>query len=169
MLPWRAWPTDLASGVRENWPSADVITMALSRAEKEKEGLVAVLKEKFKRGELDIPVETAKRYIHVCGKFTGKGFKCKGLHCPELHIDKKGVLRLSLGLFLAWQCHNDPTAQLRVYIDPVLALQGFLLAAGSGLIVDHMIDKEGAYVFKFAEQPIRPHVVQIARQRFVNV
>ena len=94
LLLWRAWPTDLASGVRENWPSADVITMALSHTEKEKEGLGADFIEKFKRGELDIPVETAKRYIRVCGEFTGKGFKCKGLHCPELHIDKKGVLRL---------------------------------------------------------------------------
>ena len=44
-----------------------------------------------------------------------------------------------------------------------------VLAAGSGLIVDRMIDKEGAYAFKFAEQPIPLHVVQIARQKSVNV
>ena len=99
--------------------------MASSQTEEEKNGMAAKIKDMFNKGELDIPVETAKRYIRVCGEFTGKGFKCKGLHCPELHIDKKGVLRLSRGLFLAWQCHNDPTAQLRVYIDPVLALQGF--------------------------------------------
>ena len=131
--------------------------------------MAADIKERFAKGELDILVETAKTYVRVCDKFRKKGFSCKGIHCRELHIASNGKLKPSVGLLLAWQCHNDPTAQPNVHIDPVLALQGFLLAAGSGLIVDRMIDKEGAYVFKFAEQPIPPHVVQIARQGFVNV
>ena len=145
--------------------------MASSQTEEEKKRMADKIKDMFNKRELDITVETAKRYIGVCGTFQGKGYggKCKKLFCPELHIDKKGFLRPSLGLYMAWQCHNDPTAQPSVYVDQVLALQGFLLAAGSRLIVDRMINKEGAYVFKFAEQPIRPHVVQIARQRFVNV
>ena len=93
----------------------------------------------------------------------------KGIHCEELRIAKDGKLRPSLGLYRAVQRHNDPIALPRVHINPVLALQGFLLAQGSGLIVDRMIDKEGAYVFKFADQPIPQRVVDIARQRFVNV
>ena len=41
--------------------------MALSRTEtKWKEGLGADFKEMLKRGEVDIPVETAKTYISVC-------------------------------------------------------------------------------------------------------
>ena len=86
-----------------------------------------------------------------------------------MHIDTDGRLRPSLGLQLAVQLQKDPLSQPSTHIDPLLGLQGFLLAAGSELIVDRMIDKEGAYVFKFAEQPIPTHVVQIARQRFVNV
>ena len=136
---------------------------------KDAKGLAPDIKERFAKGELDIPLEIAKRYIPVCGKFTKKGFTCKGILCGELHIAKDGKLRPSLGLYRAVQFHNDPIALPSVRIDPVLALQGFLLAQGSGLIVDRMIDKEGAYVFKFADQPIPPHVVEIARQRFVNV
>ena len=51
----------------------------------------------------------------------------------------------------------------------MLALQGFLLANGSKLSVDRMINKENAYIFMFDEQPIPLHVVQIARQGFVKV
>ena len=136
---------------------------------KDAKGLAPDIKERFAKGELDIPLEIAKRYVPVCGKFTKKGFGCKQIHCEGLHIAKDGTLRPSLGLYRAAQCHNDPIALPRVHINPVLALQGFLLAQGSGLIVDRMIDKEGAYAFKFADQPIPQHVVEIARQRFVNV
>ena len=99
--------------------------MASSQTEEEKKGMAAKIKDMFNKGELDIPVETAKRYIGVCGTFQGKGYGCKQLFCPELHIDKKGALRPSLGLYVAWQIHNDPTAQPSVYVDPVFALQGF--------------------------------------------
>ena len=57
----------------------------------------------------------------------------------------------------------------RVKVDPVLAVQGFLLANGSKLIVDRMINTENAYLFMFVEQPVPLHVVQIARQKFVHV
>ena len=57
----------------------------------------------------------------------------------------------------------------RVKVDPVLAVQGFLLANDSKLIVDRMINTENAYLFMFVEQPMPLHVVQIARQKFVHV
>ena len=90
MLLWRAWPTDLASGVRENWLSADVITMALSHTEKEKEGLGADLKEKFKRGELDIPVETAKTYISVCDEFKKRVSGAEGSIVDSCILTRRG-------------------------------------------------------------------------------
>ena len=115
--------------------------------------------------ELDIPVEVAKRYVRVCDKFQGKCFGCKGIYCRELHIGKDGKFKnVSLGLSLACELYKGPTAQPKVYIDPVLALQGFVLDAGRELFIDHLINKEGAYVrtyvFKFRKQPIPPHVAQ---------
>ena len=132
-------------------------------------GVAAEIKDKFTQGALEIDVDAAKKYVPVCASFTRKGFGCKGIHCKELHITKHGQLRPSLGLMIAVRCHTNPTAQPNVYIDPVLALQGFLQAGGSKLIIDRMIDREGVYVFKFISQPIAPHVIQIARQGFVNV
>ena len=53
--------------------------MALSRTEtKGKEGLGADFKEMLKRGEFDIPVETAKTYIPVCDLYK-KGFRAQTL------------------------------------------------------------------------------------------
>ena len=132
-------------------------------------GVAAEIKDKFTQGALNIDVDAAKKYVAVCASFTQKGFGCKGIHCKELHITKDGRLKPSLGLMIAVQCHTNPTAQPNVYIDPVLALQGFLQDGGSKLIIDRMIDREGVYVFKFISQPIAPHVMQIARQGFVNV
>ena len=56
-----------------------------------------------------------------------------------------------------------------VYINPLLALQAFLLDSGSRLVVEHMRDDKGVYIFKFGAQIPPSHVAQIAQQGWVRV
>ena len=91
------------------------------------------------------------------------------MRCKEIHVDKNGQLRPSVGLFIACELEQDPASHPGVHVNPVLALQAFLLANGSPLIIDHMYDRENAFVFRFAEQHISLAVKQIARQKYVRV
>ena len=91
------------------------------------------------------------------------------MRCKEIHVDKNGQLRPSVGLFIACELERDPASHPGVHVNPVLALQAFLLANGSPLIIDHMYDRENAFVFRFAEQHISPVVKTIARQQYVRI
>ena len=138
-----------------------------SKKKPEAGGILAKVVHMFKMGELDISVESALERVPLCEQFPKRG-ACP-TRCKKIHVDKRGNLRPSVGLHIAWQLERDPASQPGVHVDPVLALQAFLLANRSPLIIDHMYDREKAFVFRFAEQHISPAVHQIARQRFVSV
>ena len=84
-------------------------------------------------------------------------------------MTKNGQWRPSVGLYIACELERDPASHPGVHVNPVLALQAFLLANRSPLIIDHMYDRENAFVFRFAEQHISLPVKQIARQKYVRV
>ena len=84
------------------------------------------------------------------------------------HVTKNGQLRPSVGLYIACELERDPASHPGVHVDPVLALQAFLCANRSPLIIDHMYDRENAFVFRFAEQHISLPVKQIARQKYLE-
>ena len=86
-----------------------------------------------------------------------------------LHVDRHGQLRYLSGYDAAVRLSSDPTSAPTVYINPLLALQAFLLDSGSPLVVEHMRADEGVYIFKFEEQIPPSHVAQIARQGWVKV
>ena len=91
------------------------------------------------------------------------------LRCKKIHVAKDGTLRPPVGLYIACELERDPVSHPGVHVDPVLALQAFLLANRSPLIIDRMYNRENAFVFKFAEQHVSLPVRQIARQKFVSV
>ena len=121
----------------------------------------------FEAGELNISVESALNKVAQCPNFRVSG----GCHprCKMIHLDKEGKLRPSVGLYIACELERDPASNPGVHVDPVLALQAFLLANRSPLIIDHMDNRENAFVFRFAEQHISPVVKTIARQRYVRI
>ena len=88
MLPWRAWPTDLASGVRENWLSADVITMALSRNEAHvPEGLLAIARNLQTR----FPDRDPKFFDPLFGAERARSFQ--GASSIAAEPDRRGFVR----------------------------------------------------------------------------
>ena len=91
------------------------------------------------------------------------------MRCKKIHVNKRGQLCPSVGLSIACELERDPASHPGVRVDPVLALQAFLLANHSPLVVDHVYERENALVFLFAEQHISSVVQQIARQRWVRV
>ena len=138
-----------------------------SEKKPEAEGFHAKVLRMFRAGELDISVDSAFRRVARCKKFTKSG----GCHmrCKEIHVTKQGILRPSVGLYIAWELERDPASHPGVHVDPLLALQAYLSANRSPLIIDHMYDRENAFVFRFAEQHISSAVNQIARQKYVRV
>ena len=136
-------------------------------APKEGGGILATVIRRFQAGELDISVESALNKVPQCTKFLSHG-GCN-TRCKKIHLDKQGKLRPSVGLHIACELERDPASKPGVHVDPVLALQAFLLANGSPLIIDHMYNREGAFVFRFAEQHVSPVVKTIARQKWVRI
>ena len=118
----------------------------------EGDGILVKVVRMFEAGELNISVESALNKVAQCTKFRASG-GCNA-RCKMIHLDKKGNLRPSVGLYIACQLQRDPASNPGLHVDPVLALQAFLLANRSRLIIDHMDNRENAFVFRFAEQHI---------------
>ena len=140
--------------------------MALNK-KSEVEGVLTKVVRMFNAGELNISVESALRHVFLCTQYTKSG-GCP-LRCKQIHVNKQGQLRPSVGLFIACELERDPASHPGVRVDPVLALQAFLFANHSPLVIDHVYERENAFVFLFAEQHISSVVKQIARQRWVRV
>ena len=100
------------------------------------DGIEAKVLRQFKAGLLEISVESAVRIVGRCPKFGKRGAGVCGLKCKMIH-EKGGNLRATVGLYIACQVDRNPLSQPGVHVDPELALQGFLLARGSTLVVDH--------------------------------
>ena len=133
------------------------------------EGIVATVIRKFQAGQLEISLESALNKVELCPRFGGKGLRCSA-DCKKIHYEKKkGKFHPSVGLNVACELARNPLSHPGVHVDPELALQAFLLAKKSPLIIDKMFKQENAFVFRFAEQPISSVVKAIARQKFVNI
>ena len=102
----------------------------------EADGILAQVISMFNAGELNIPVDSALEKVSLCAKYQKPG-GCN-TRCKKIHVDKKGQLRPLIGLKIACELQQDPTSHPGVHVDPVLALQAFLLANRSRLIIDHM-------------------------------
>ena len=133
----------------------------------EADGILAKVLRMFNAGELDLSVDSALKQVSLCEKYPHSG-GCNS-RCKKIHVNKHGQLRPSVGLLIACELERDPASHPGVHVDPVLALQAFLSANGSSLIIDRMYDRENAFVFRFAEQHISLAVKQIARQKYVRV
>ena len=120
----------------------------------------------FEAGDLNISVESALSRVEQCPKFGRQGV-CSP-RCKKIHV-KKGELHITVGLYMAWQLERNPVSQPCLNVEPLLALQGYLLARRSTLVVDRLYMRNNAIVFKFAEQQISSVVKTIARQKFVNI
>ena len=133
----------------------------------EVEGVLTKVARMFNAGELIISVDSALKQVSLCTQYTKSG-GCP-MRCKKIHVNKRGQLCPSVGLSIACELERDPASHPGVRVDPVLALQAFLLANHSPLVVDHVYERENALVFLFAEQHISSVVKQIARQRWVRV
>ena len=133
----------------------------------EVEGVLTKVARMFNAGELIISVDSALKQVSLCTQYTKSG-GCP-MRCKKIHVNKRGQLCPSVGLSIACELERDPASHPGVRVDPVLALQAFLLANHSPLVVDHVYERENALVFLFAEQHISSVVQQIARQRWVRV
>ena len=129
----------------------------------EVEGVLTKVARMFNAGELDMSVDSALKQVSLCTNYTKSG-GCP-MRCKKIHVSKQGKLCPSVGLYIAWELERDPASHPGVRVDPVLALQAFLLANHSSLVVDRVYERENALVFLFAEQHISSVVKQIARQR----
>ena len=127
---------------------------------------LAKLIDQFKAGHLNISVESALSKVEQCPNFGVPGV-CSP-RCKMIHV-RKGKLHVSFGLSMACELLRNPGSQPGLHVEPVLALQGYLLAHGSTLVVKRLFSRENALVFQFAEQQISSAVKTIARQQFVNV
>ena len=119
----------------------------------EGDGIVAKVIHMFNAGELNISVDYALEKVSQCKEYRQRGGGCF-TRCKEIHVTKNGQLRPSVGLYIACELERDPASHPGVHVNPVLALQAFLLANRSPLIIDHMYDRENAFVFRFAEQHV---------------
>ena len=120
----------------------------------------------FEAGDLNISVESALSRVEQCPKFGRQGV-CSP-RCKKIHV-RKGKLHISVGLYMACELERNPVSQPCLHVEPLLALQGYLLARRSTLVVDRLCMRNNAIVFKFAEQQISSVVKTIARQKFVNI
>ena len=137
------------------------------KTKSEVEGVLTKVARMFNAGELAISVDSALKQVPLCAKYTKSG-GCP-MRCKNIHVNKQGKLCPSVGLLIAWELERDPASHPGVRVDPLLALQAFLLANHSSLVVDHVYERENALVFLFAEQHISSVVKQIARQRWVRI
>ena len=133
------------------------------------DGIVARVIRQFEAGLLEISIESALNKVGRCRKFGGKGKGVCGAKCKKIHLTNEGEIRPSVGLYIACELERDPSSHPGVHVDPLLALQGFLLDNKSSLIIDHWFKRDNAYVFRFAEQHVSSVVKMIARQKFVNI
>ena len=109
----------------------------------------------------------AVRWLLSCNLCCNFLFKCVvNLSYQHIGVAPK---QNPVGLHIACELEWDPASHPGVHVNPVEALQAFLLANHSPLIIDHMYDRENAFVFQFAEQHISLPVKQIARQKYVRV
>ena len=102
----------------------------------EVEGVLTKVARMFNAGELIISVDSALKQVSLCTQYTKSG-GCN-MRCKNIHVDKRGQLRPSVGLYIACGLERDPASHPGVRVDPVLALQAFLLANHSPLVVDHV-------------------------------
>ena len=123
----------------------------------------------FKAGELDIDADVAIGISGYCKEFRKHRYNCKGVLCSMIHVKRSGQLSPSLGLLRAADLVYGRDTSTEVYVNPTLALQGYLLSKGSKLVVEKWYLRGNNYVFKFVKQNHLPHVLQIARQGWVNV
>ena len=125
--------------------------------------------EMFKSGQLDIDPDVAISIAGYCKEFRQHKHNCKGVLCSRIHVKGSGELSPTLGLLHAADLVYERPTTTEVYVNPCLALQGYLLSKGSNLVVEKWWLRDGNYVFKFVKQKHKPHVLQIARQGWVNV